>query len=244
MRSPLIRVAAHAKANLSLQVLGTRPDGYHDLRSVVVPIPLADDVALFPASDGAISVSGCPGVPPDRNLAFRAACLLRRRFGRPDGVAISIAKRIPMGAGLGGGSADAAAVLNALNEVWGLNLPRQELAALGAEIGSDVPALVLGGPVLMEGRGERVSPLPQSAMPDFSRFVLRVPPVFSSTPDVFREFRPEDRGLGLNDLQPAACRLHPEIAAAIGELVSEGCRGVMMSGSGSAVFGWRPPVQE
>lgn len=236
-----MRVAAHAKINLSLQVLGTRTDGYHDLRSVVVPIPLADDVALFPADDGSVSVSGCPGVPLERNLAYRAARLLQRRFGRRDGIAISITKRIPMGAGLGGGSTDAAAVMNALNELWRLDVPRADLAELAAQIGSDVPALVIGGPVLMEGRGERVSPLPRSAMPDFSRFVLRIPRVFSSTPDVFREFRPEDRGLGRNDLQPAACRLHPEIADAIDGLVAEGCRDVAMSGSGSAVFGWRPP---
>lgn len=228
---------AHAKINLTLEVLGRREDGYHDLRSIVVPIPLHDDVTLTPASS--VAVSGCPRIPPEQNLAFKAAVLLQNVSGRCNGVSISIAKRIPAGAGLGGGSADAAAVLNGLNEMWELGIPRKDLAVLGSRIGSDVPALVLGGPVLMEGRGERVSALPPETMPDFSRFVLRIPPVFCSTPEVFRAYRPEDHGLGPNDLQPAACRLHPEIARALADLKSEGCHDVRMSGSGSAVFGWR-----
>ena len=119
------------------------------------------------------------------------------------------------------------------------------LCGIAAAVGSDVPALTLGGPVLMEGRGERVTPLAESPLadfplPDLSRLVLRTPPVFVSTPSVFREFRESDRGLGANDLQPAACRLHPEISVALAELEAEGCEGVMMSGSGSSVFGWRP----
>ncbi|MGN0853542.1 MAG: 4-(cytidine 5'-diphospho)-2-C-methyl-D-erythritol kinase [Kiritimatiellia bacterium] len=238
MRDLLMTLEAHAKINLTLEVLGRRPDGYHDLRSVVVPIPLHDDLTLEAAET--VAVSGCPQIPMERNLAFRAAVLLRQVAGRPDGVSIALVKRIPSGAGLGGGSADAAAVLNGLNAMWGLGIAPLELAALGAQIGSDVPALVLGGPVLMEGRGERVSALPAETMPDFSRLVLRVPPVFCSTPEVFRAYRPQDRGLGRNDLQPAACRLHPEIAQALAELEAEGCRDVQMSGSGSAVFGWRP----
>lgn len=234
----MMHLFAHAKINLTLEVLGRRPDGYHDLRSVVVPIPLADEIDLLPAPDGVVSVAGCPDIPPEKNLVYVAARLLQRTFRCTAGVAITIRKHIPVGAGLGGGSADAAAVLNGLNDMWNLRMPKAELAALGAAVGSDVPALVLGGPVLMEGRGERVTPLPPSTMPDFSRFVLRTPPVFSSTPAVFREFRPEDRGRGRNDLQPAACRLHPEIRQALDDLEADGCRDVMMSGSGSAVFGW------
>lgn len=228
---------AHAKINLTLEVLGRRADGYHDLRSVVVPIPLHDDVDLVPAEG--ISVMGCPQISLEQNLAYKAAVLLQQVSGRTDGVAISLVKRIPSGAGLGGGSADAAAVLNGLNEMWKLGIPRMDLAALGAQIGSDIPALVLGGPVLMEGRGERVSALPPETMPDFSRLVLRVPPIFCSTPEVFRAYRSEDHGLCRNDLQPAACRLHPGIVRALADLEAEGCQGVQMSGSGSAVFGWR-----
>lgn len=233
---------AHAKINLTLEVLGVRPDGYHDLRSVVVPVLLHDDVVLEPADDVSVEMSG--DLPQERNLAWKAAQALRRATGCRKGVRIRLVKRIPAGAGLGGGSADAAAVLNGLNGLWGLSLPKDRLCAIGAEVGSDVPALVLGGPVLMEGRGERVAPLADSPLkdfplPDLSRLVLRTPPVFVSTPRVFAEFRDSDRGLGANDLQPAACRLHPEIAAALEALRAEGCTGVRMSGSGSSVFGFR-----
>lgn len=234
---------AHAKINLTLEILGVRPDGYHDLRSVVVPIPLHDDVTLEPSD--AISVEMPGDLPQEKNLAWKAAQALRQATGCTKGVRIVLEKRIPQGAGLGGGSADAAAVLNGLNELWGLGLPKARLCEIAAAVGSDVPALTLGGPVLMEGRGERVTPLAESPLadfhlPDLTRLVLRTPPVFVSTPSVFRAFRESDRGLRANDLQPAACRLHPEISAALAELEAEGCEGVMMSGSGSSVFGWRP----
>lgn len=234
---------AHAKINLMLEILGVRPDGYHDLRSVVVPIPLHDDVTLEPSDTISVEMPG--DLPQEKNLAWKAAQALRQATGCTKGVRIVLEKWIPQGAGLGGGSADAAAVLNGLNELWELGLPKARLCEIAAAVGSDVPALTLGGPVLMEGRGERVTPLEESSLanfpiPDLSRLVLRTPPVFVSTPSVFREFRESDRGLGANDLQPAACRLHPEISAALAELEAEGCKDVMMSGSGSSVFGWRP----
>ena len=249
-------LAAHAKINLTLEVLGVRPDGYHDLRSVVVPVPLHDDVVLEPADGVSVEMPGAVSgrghrpdgpsgdLPQEKNLAWRAAQALRRATGCAQGVRIRIVKRIPAGAGLGGGSADAAAVLNGLNGLWGLGLPKARLCEIGATVGSDVPALVLGGPVLMEGRGERVAPLAESPLkdfplPDLSRLVLRTPPVFVSTPRVFAEFRASDRGQGPNDLQPAACRLHPEILGALAALRAEGCIGVRMSGSGSSVFGFR-----
>ena len=192
-----MRLAAHAKINLTLEVLGTRPDGYHDLRSVVTTIPLHDDVELLDAPAGEVTVEmegdgmEVPRVPCEANLAVRAARALQEACGVARGVHIRIVKRIPVGAGLGGGSADAAAVLNGLNEMWGLGLPKERLCAIGAEVGSDVPALVLGGTVLMEGRGERVRRA-QSACPtmggsrscatesEWSRFVLRIPPVSSA----------------------------------------------------------------
>ena len=156
---------AHAKINLTLEILGVRPDGYQDLRSVVVPIPLHDDVARDPAD--AISVEMPGEIPQERNLAWRAAQALRQATGCARGVRIVLGKRIPQGAGLGGGSADAAAVLNGLNELWGLGLPKARLCGIAAAVGSDVPALTLGGPVLMEGRGERVTPLAESPLADF-----------------------------------------------------------------------------
>lgn len=245
-------VEAHAKINFTLQVLGKRPDGYHDLRSIVLPVPLHDDVHLEESREVTVefdSSSPClepalAGLPQEKNLAWRAADALRRATGCNCGASIRIVKRIPSGAGLGGGSADAAAVLNGLNEMWELHLPKNRLCEIAAEVGSDVPALTLGGAVLMEGRGERVTPLEESplagcAIPSMERLVLRTPRVFVSTPAVFREFRGEDSGKGANDLQPAACRLHPEISAALAELEAEGLEGVAMSGSGAAVFGWR-----
>jgi 4-diphosphocytidyl-2-C-methyl-D-erythritol kinase len=240
-----MRLAAHAKINLTLEVLGVRPDGYHSLRSVVTTIPLHDDVELEDASPGEVAVEmtgdgvAVPCVPPEANLAVRAARALQKASGAARGVRIRIVKRIPAGAGLGGGSADAAAVLNGLNELWGLSLPTDRLCVIGAEVGSDVPALVLGGTVLMEGRGETVTPLPRSPRPFDARFVLRVPPVCASTACVYEEFRAEDRGKYRNDLQPAACRLYPAIAETVAEMEAEGLENVQMTGSGSAVFGWR-----
>ena len=265
-----MQIEAHAKINLTLEVLGTRPDGYHELRSIVAEIPLHDDVELQDAPTGEVSVEmvgdglEVPDVPNEKNLAVRAARALQKACGVARGVRIRIVKRIPAGAGLGGGSADAAAVLNGLNELWGLGLSTERLCAIGAEVGSDVPALVLGGGgvglVLMEGRGEKVrawdagetpasylraqrpaTPIEgRPATPIFDeRFVLRVPNVNASTARVYAEFREEDRGKCRNDLQPAACRLYPVIAETIAEMESEGLEGVQMSGSGSAVFGWR-----
>ena len=252
-----MRLAAHAKINLTLEVLGTRPDGYHDLRSVVTTIPLHDDVELLDAPAGEVTAEMAgdgvevPRVPCEENLAVRAARALREACGVARGVHIRIVKRIPAGAGLGGGSADAAAVLNGLNALWGLGLPRDRLCAIGAEVGSDIPALVLGGVVLMEGRGERVRAIdagempatptggPRLSRPFDDRFVLRIPPVCASTARVYAEFRDEDRGKFRNDLQPAACRLYPAIAETIAEMEAEGLENVLMTGSGSAVFGWR-----
>ena len=240
-----MRLAAHAKVNLTLEVLGMRPDGYHELRSVVTTIPLHDDVELLdaPAGEMTVEMSGdgmeVPHVPCEENLAVRAARALAAAAGVSRGVHIRIVKRIPVGAGLGGGSADAAAVLNGLNELWGLGLPKDRLCEIGAEVGSDVPALVLGGMVLMEGRGERVAGGPRLSRPFDESFVLRVPPINVSTARVYAEFRPEDCGKFRNDLQPAACRLYPAIAETIAEMEAEGLGDVQMTGSGSAVFGWR-----
>lgn len=252
MRNPL-RIEAHAKVNLTLEVLGVRFDGYHDLRSVVLPIPLHDDLVIEASEelsagfeDEEIPEStrrALAALPPEKNLVWKAARVLQLATGCTRGARITITKRIPAGAGMGGGSSDAAAALNGLNEFWGLGLSKSRLVELAAEVGSDVPALTLGGPVLMEGRGERVKPLADSELadfpiPDLSRLVVRTPPVFVSTPAVFREFRESDRGKCANDLQPAACRLHPEIAQALRELEDEGCENVMMSGSGATVFGF------
>ncbi|MBP3404788.1 MAG: 4-(cytidine 5'-diphospho)-2-C-methyl-D-erythritol kinase [Kiritimatiellae bacterium] len=239
-----MRVRAHAKINWTLEVLGKRPDGYHDLRSIVLPVALHDVIDLEPA-DGIVCKTEGLDVPQEKNLAYRAAIALRDATGCTQGVSISIEKHIPSGAGLGGGSSDAAAVLNALNVMWNLNLSCERLCEIAALIGSDIPALVMGGPVLMEGRGEVVRridadvlrELGVETLPAVDSIEVFCPGVFSSTPDVYREFKESDCGLGPNDLQPAALRLYPEIAEALAYLEGKGLKRVTMSGSGSAVYG-------
>ena len=259
MTTTMMRIEACAKVNLTLEVLGERSDGYHALRSVVLPISLADTLTVEATGDGAFSSDS--GFPDDLTVkaarALDAAC--------PDGASgrrgarILIEKRIPVGGGLGGGSADAAATLVALNELWRTGLDVAALASVGAAVGSDVPALVLGhagGAVLMEGRGETVSRL--EVPTDFFSVVLVNPGVFSSTREVYARCRARDEGAPsataaavealrardlaalaaalANDLEPPALALHPEIAAVRDALRAEGAEGVMMSGSGSTVF--------
>ena len=267
-----MKIPARAKINLTLEVLRNRPDGYHDLHSVVMPISLADSITIEP-SDGpgpSLSVTAADGSPvdlakmgpPEKNLAVKAALVLAAETRRRPNVSITIEKRIPLGGGLGGGSADAAAVLVGLNRLWNLDLTRLELATIGAFVGSDVPALALGGAVLMEGRGERVSPLfpPNYVSVPPIDLVLVNPGVFSSTPEVFKANRNtrltndarildniihalsygDVEGVSRvmeNDLAEAARSLHPEIGMAEDALRAAGAVGVLMSGSGSTVFG-------
>lgn len=249
-------VEAYAKVNFTLEVFGKRADGYHALRSVVMPISLSDTLNIEMTDDG--SVTSDTGY--DDDLCVKAARVLKSSASSlPSsiGAAIRVTKRIPAGGGLGGGSADAAAVLRALNELWKVGLTRKELAEVGAQVGSDVPALVLGGPVIMEGRGEKVEDL--SLKTGDLNLVLVNPGVHSSTKEVYSacEVRPLDGenatekmvaalragDLGqiaaalMNDLQPPAVRQHPEIADALVSLRTAGVIGAMMSGSGSSVFG-------
>ena len=239
-----LELKANAKINWTLEVLGVRADGYHEIRSVILPVPLHDDVVLSPAAD-VVCEMDMPDVGQAENLAYRAAIALKDATGCAKGARIEITKRIPAGAGLGGGSSDAAAVLNGLNELWDLGLSRQKLCEIAARVGSDVPALVFGGAVLAEGRGEMVRRLPPemavacNVPRNMDDVVLHVPEIAVSTAAVYREFRPEDRGLGANDLQPAAIRIHPAIALAIERLKRRGVQRVTMSGSGSALYGLR-----
>ncbi|MBD2310535.1 4-(cytidine 5'-diphospho)-2-C-methyl-D-erythritol kinase [Desertifilum sp. FACHB-1129] len=157
---------AAAKINLYLEILGDRPDGYHQLAMVMQSVDLADQIDLRPLSSDRIVVH-CdrPDVPVDStNLAYRAAVLIQQQFpeaaAQYGGVEITIHKRIPMGAGLAGGSTDAAAVLSGLNLMWQLGLTQGELQTLGESLGSDVPFCIMGGTALVTGRGEQLSPLP------------------------------------------------------------------------------------
>ena len=161
-------IEAPAKVNLSLEILGKRADGYHELRSVVMPVSLFESVTVSERRDGAVTcetvgdgvdVSELRALPAERQLAVRAVRAMQRELGRDPsrcGCDIRVVKRVPIGAGMGGGSADAAGVLACLKALWAPDLPENRFLAAGAAVGSDVPALQLGGAVLMEGRGERV----------------------------------------------------------------------------------------
>ena len=250
-------VEANAKVNFTLEVFGKRADGYHALRSVVMPISLSDTLDIEVTDDG--SITSDTGY--DDDLCVKAARVLRSQisdFRFQIGARIHVMKRIPAGGGLGGGSADAAAVLRALNELWHVGLSREELAEIGAQVGSDVPALVMGGPVVMTGRGEKVAPIEQSNNRTI-HLVLVNPGVCSSTKEVYAacEAMPLDgenatmkmvealetgdvREIAaalMNDLQAPAVKQHPEIADALVSLRTAGVIGAMMSGSGSSVFG-------
>lgn len=240
-----MKTEAYAKVNLTLEVFGVRGDGYHALRSIVAPISLSDMLEIEP-SDGLSSDTGYPD-----DLILKAA----RALDPSRGARFRVTKRIPAGGGLGGGSADAAAALVALNEMWNLGRTREELAEIGATVGSDVPALVLGGPVLMTGRGEFVERIECPRLD----LVLVNPGINTSTREVYARTAVRGEGgpsatdaclealesgeIGLiaetfaNDLEAAACAMHPEIAEAMAALRAEGALGVTMSGSGSSAFG-------
>ncbi|MDW7651975.1 MAG: 4-(cytidine 5'-diphospho)-2-C-methyl-D-erythritol kinase, partial [Bacillota bacterium] len=179
----LISENAHAKINLTLDILGKRPDGYHELRTVYQSLALCDTLRFLPSPDGSITL-GCdvPGIPlSDDNLAIRAARMLGSHYGVTKGVHIELVKRIPMAAGLAGGSSDAAAALRGLVRFWQLPHEKDVLNALAARLGSDVPFCLAGGTAIGTGRGEQVTALP--SCPHFY-VVLSNPGFAESTAEV------------------------------------------------------------
>ena len=206
---------AYAKVNLTLKVLGRRADGYHDLSSLVAPISLCDEVELIERNDSNVTTN----LPFKDDLCVKAANVLKERFPSVSsrGVDIKVVKHIPEGGGLGGGSADAAAVLRGLNELWNLGKSAEELSTIGSLVGSDVPALVLAQhykrTVLMEGRGEKVELYPRPVRLKTKKIVLVNPKVKSVTRDVFANFKPS-RKLKCNCLEESAMQLYPKIAEA------------------------------
>jgi 4-diphosphocytidyl-2-C-methyl-D-erythritol kinase len=244
------RWPAPAKLNLFLLVTGRRPDGYHELQTVFQLVDLADEVRIRLRSDGQIvRTEGPADVPPDQDLVVRAARLLRDRAGRADlGVDLAVTKRIPMGGGLGGGSSDAATVLVALDALWGLRLGVDRLAALGLELGADVPVFVRGRTAAGGGVGERLEPI--DVAPAWFAIVhpgvgVATGPVFQA-PELTRNSEPitirgsfspgwPGRDLpGRNDLEPVVASRHAPVRAALDWL---GRRGrVRLTGSGACVF--------
>jgi 4-diphosphocytidyl-2-C-methyl-D-erythritol kinase len=248
---------AHAKLNVFLRVLGRRDDGYHDVETLLLPISLADDVSVEPADELSLSLDGpaAEGVSADdTNLALRAARTLAAEAGgtRPTGARISIHKRIPVAAGLGGGSADAAATLLLLDELWGTEMGRDALARLAADIGSDVPAMLLGEPAYVRGRGEIV----ERVLLQTTTWVVKPYEFGVSSADAYAWWDEiaatgpdpgaliaaaeagNDELLGsavYNDLQGPVAARHPEIADTVAAFTEAGARGAVMSGSGPTV---------
>lgn len=252
-----ISVKAPAKINLTLDVLAKRPDGYHEVEMVMTTVDLADRVDLTLREDGEITLDCSASFVPDdiRNHAYKAAVLMKERYQVRQGVHMYIDKQIPVAAGLAGGSSDAAATLRGLNQLWNLGLTLDELAVLGAEIGSDVPFCVYGGTALAKGRGEHITHL---RTPAPCWVILAKPPVGVSTADVYGNLRVQEianhpltgqmlraiteqdfslmcQSLG-NVLENVTLSLHPQVRQIKELMVASGADGVLMSGSGPTVF--------
>lgn len=248
---------APAKINLSLDVRSKRPDGYHEVEMIMTTIDLADRIELTELPENVIRVASHNRFVPDdqRNLAHQAAKLLKERFQVKKGVSIMITKVIPVAAGLAGGSSDAAATLRGLNRLWDLKLSVEELAELGAEIGSDVSFCVYGGTALATGRGEKIRHI---SAPPHCWVVLAKPTIGVSTAEVYRRlnlqqvrhpdvqamidaieeksFQKVCSQLG-NVLESVTLNLHPEVAMIKNQMKRFGADAVLMSGSGPTVFG-------
>jgi 4-diphosphocytidyl-2-C-methyl-D-erythritol kinase len=250
-------VKAPAKINLSLDVLHKRPDGYHEVEMVMTTIDLADRLELSLLEKDEIHIVSHNRFVPDdqRNLAYQAARLLKDRFNIKRGAVISIEKTIPVAAGLAGGSSDAAAALRGLNKLWDLGLTLDQLAELGAEIGSDVSFCVYGGTALATGRGEIIT---QLSVPPTCYVILAKPFIGVSTADVYRrldvanlnhpntnemikaiankDYEAVCNNMG-NVLEEVTLNLYPEVAQIKEQMKRFGADAVLMSGSGPTVFG-------
>ncbi|MGN7183429.1 4-(cytidine 5'-diphospho)-2-C-methyl-D-erythritol kinase [Cytobacillus kochii] len=257
MESLKLLVKAPAKINLSLDVLGKREDGYHEVEMIMTTIDLADRLELTLLDKDEIKIVSHNRFVPDdhRNLAYQAAHLLKNRFNVKQGVSIAIEKVIPVAAGLAGGSSDAAAALRGLNKLWQLGLTIDELAEIGAEIGSDVSFCVYGGTALATGRGELIQALPA---PPTCWVILAKPFIGVSTAEVYRRLNKqglkhpqtlamikaiEDQSYSdvcahlSNVLESVTLKMHPEVNQIKEQMQRFGADAVLMSGSGPTVFG-------
>jgi 4-diphosphocytidyl-2-C-methyl-D-erythritol kinase len=248
---------APAKINLLLDVLHKRDDGYHEVEMVMTMVDLADRLELSETSRDSIIISSQSGYIPldEKNLAFQAAKLIKSRYQVKQGVYIHLDKRIPVAAGLAGGSSDAAATLRGLNRLWKLDLTVEEMCKLGEELGSDVPFCVRGGTAIARGRGERLEIIES---PPQCWVVLAKPPIRVSTADVYGKLRADRieehpslpnlldaihshdfdklcHSIG-NVLEEVTVKLYPEVRHLKEVMQRLGADGVLMSGSGPTVF--------
>ena len=252
----MLRLNAYAKINLFLDIEGRRTDGFHDILSVMQTVSLSDTVTLWHTEKG-IEVSNDIGIEKERDLTYRAAAAFFAACGKDGGVRIKVDKRIPRGAGLAGGSADAAAVLRGLNELYGEPFSNEELAKIGLTLGSDVPFCIIGGTKITRGRGEQMTDMPD--MPNCS-MVIAIGDDHVSTPAQFAEldrrfdnfvgYKPKSENVKgienaflcgefdvseqLYNIFEITGRFSPEIKEI---MMKNSARGTLMSGSGSSVFG-------
>jgi 4-diphosphocytidyl-2-C-methyl-D-erythritol kinase len=247
---------AYAKINLFLKILRKRPDGYHDLETLFHPIDLYDDLELTATGSEISTVTRHSSLPSDEsNLCLRAAHLLKNATHFGGGAHILLTKRIPLGAGLGGGSADAAAVLRGLNLLWNVRLPDETLRELAAQLGADVPFFLLGRSAYATGRGDLLSPVDIS-LPYW--IVVATPPLHVSTSWAYAHCTPRNeddsthetlerignladpatvRSLMVNDFEPSVMQAFPGIRSIKKLFLEHGAIAALMSGSGSSVFG-------
>lgn len=243
-------INAPAKVNLYLKVLGKRTDGYHDILSIMVPINIYDEIFFKKLDSGIRLQCTDPALPQDeRNLAFKAAKLYLNKLNIRKGIYIKISKNIPVAAGLGGGSSNAAAVLKGLNILYG-GLAEEELLKIAKDIGADVPFFLYRSPCLAKGIGDILDPLPEQIL----HFVLVTPPIHVSTAWVYGHYKfdltkseqssikkmweeQQIKALLKNDLEKVTIRYFPIIKDIKELLANEGAKGVLMSGSGPTVFG-------
>ena len=252
-----MRLKARAKINWTLDIVGQREDGYHLMDMLMQPVTLADDITLAPAEEITLITGGSPLLPADeKHLAYRAAMALKKHTSYPGGAAIHVEKHIPVGAGMGGGSADAAGVLVGLNQLWGLNLPQEELEAISLTLGADVPFCIRGGLTRTTGIGEIMENLPCGR--NWPLVVIQ-PCEGLSTKEIFTAYhegvvdaRPDNDATAqalakgdstalsaalANVMQPVSEARRPSIHEAIETLRAQGAFAAQMTGSGSAVFG-------
>lgn len=257
----LLTLSANAKINLTLDILGTREDGYHEVAMIMQEISLHDTLSMGKINQGislTIVIEGQQGTLPadESNLCWKAAALVQKEYNLQEGVEIHLTKRIPMAAGLAGGSADAAAVLKGMNHLFRLGMTEAKLCELGARLGSDIPFCIMGGTMLATGRGEILTRLP--SFPRLS-VVLAKPPVGVSTAWAYKTYdagydgpHPDNEamleaihggdahkaaGLLCNVLEGVTETEHPVIADYKRLMMEHGAMASMMSGSGPTVFG-------
>ena len=249
-----MKVLAPAKINLHLEILGKRPDGYHEIRTLMHRIDLCDEMEISVEGQGIKMVAEGEGIPEGReNLACRAAQVFLEELGSQRGLKISLKKRIPVAAGLGGGSSDAAAVMMGLNQLLETDWGDDRLMTLGAKIGADVPFFIFRKPAMAEGFGERLTAV---GLPGPICLLLLIPPFSISTSwayDAYDRMFPQGKEPGpvknsfadiaeilpmmRNDLEAAALLIYPQIRQMKEELLAKGAQGALMTGSGPVIYG-------